>query len=324
MYGFGDEDEKERQRRIAQGAGPGHMKLGNHWIDIRAISPIGTMMLAGASAFRAQSKELSGENTRADAYLRLFSTLVTDGLPMARTADEFLNPKQAQSYAKRLIGAGSLVPAIVSEAAAVQDKVQREQKGEGLKESIKKEVQARLPKTPLNPNFNRQTLPAKTDVFGRELQQPLGFDPFNTKQDTTNAVTQEAAKTGWSMTPPKRDTKKGESVADFQARKKQTQVLIDRVFTELVNDTKYPSTAPVEERKEILDDSAALARRAIKTGEKVSDAELQEIVNLTLDKWKQRADVEKDKTLTPQQKKQYKNRISSKYSQIIKAGLSDE
>jgi hypothetical protein len=150
------------------------------------------------------------------------------------------------------------------------------------------------------------------------------MDPFATKRDTSNKVTQETAKTGWSMTPPKRDTKKGESISDFQDRKTRTQDLIDRVFNELVNNSKYPETATVEERKEILDDSAALARRAVKTGEKVSDAELQEIVNLTLDKWKQKAEIEKDNTLTTEQKKQFKTRIANKYSKVIKAGLSDD
>jgi hypothetical protein len=324
MYGFGDDDEKERQRRIAQGAGPGHMKLGDNWIDIRAISPIGTLMLAGASAYRAQTKELTGENTRTDAMLRLFSTLVSEGLPMARVADEFLNPKQAQSYAKRLIGAGSIVPAIVAEAAAIQDNVQRDQKGEDFKDSIKKEVQARLPKTPLNPEFNRQSLPAKTDAFGRELEQPFGMDPFSTKKDTTNKVTQETAKVGWSMTPPKRDTKKGETVSDFQKRKTATQNLIDRVFTELVDSSEYPSSATVEERKELLDDSASLARRAVKTGEKVSDAELDDIVNLVIDKWKARNEIEQDSRLSKEQKDKFKKEISSKYSRYIKGATADQ
>jgi hypothetical protein len=316
LNGMDDDDEKERQRRIAQGSGPGHLRIGDEWRDIRGLSPVGTLLLSGASAWRAFSKDMKDESKRFDAMLAVASSIVVDGLPLARAVTDFTNPKSGRSIAQSFIGAESSIPAIVAEYAAHRDEVQRETKGDSLGESIKKSVKARIP-------GKREELEPKTDVFGRELEQPSGFNPFSTKKNIDSKILKEAAEVGWSMTPPKRDTKNKESRTDFNKRKKKIQDLITKVFEGIVNDPSYDKKFTKEERKSILDESAGVARQTVKQGGTISNDELRDIVDAILSKAKDKAEVDRATDLDAEEKSKAKQGVATKYSKYISPATKD-
>jgi hypothetical protein len=310
LNGMDDDDEKERNRRIAEGSGPGHIKINGTWNDIRGISPVGTILLSGASAWRAMNKDMKDESKRFDAMLAVASSILVDGLPLARAASDYVNPKSGRSVLQRAIGAESVVPAIVSEYSAHRDTVQRNTKGDTLKESIKNSVKARIP-------GKREELPAKTDVFGRELEQPSGFNPLSTKTAKDDKVLKEASDVGWSMTPPKRDTKNKETAENFEKRKKKIEDLIYKVFDKVVKDPGYSSDFTKTERKGILDEAAGVARRTVKNEGKLTDNEIKDVVKAVLEKAKVEAGIDKDAKMDAKTKAKAKQSVSTQFSSFI-------
>lgn len=321
LLGADDDDEKERNRRQAMGAGAGHMKIAGYWHDIRALAPFSSILIAGATAYRAETKELKEENKRYQGFVNIVQGMVLDMLPGARNFNEALDTKNAGSFVERAVGMDSIIPTIVSEVAQAKDTVQRETKADTFLGGQLNRIKAKIPGL-------RETLPEKEDVFGRPLPQPIGFNPIASKKAINDKAVEEAASVGWSMAGVDRKTdkktKEKESVEKYEERKSKTQTLIKRAFDLAVVDKEYPKDEPKEDRKQIFDNLATYARQQVKKNRTISDEALKEIVGKVLEKRAKIEEFEDNPDYTEKKQKSKKSKISKKFNHKIEEISEDE
>lgn len=179
-------DPKEQQRWKAQGITPNSIHIGNKWISLNYLGPLGLLLNAGKSYHDAagagntgwtQALSSFGQNLAGQSFLSGFNSF----------ANALQDPKR---YANNLVNseAGSVVPAWANDLANALDPNQRQAAGPG------QTIQSRLPGV-------RNNLPVKTDVYGNDLPQRAGpasltVDPTRPSKDLggNNAVIQEVSR----------------------------------------------------------------------------------------------------------------------------------
>jgi hypothetical protein len=132
------------------------------------------------------------------------------------------------------------IPPVSTEIARLQDRQNisdvtgksRDTTGDTETQRSLNRIKSRLPKTPLNPQFNRQSLPPMTDVLGREKKDANPLYPFVPKPVKTDKVAQEIGRFGTPITRSlankeeketptqlrKRQIKEGQSMEDYLLR----------------------------------------------------------------------------------------------------------
>lgn len=234
------QSQGERNTEEAAGSGPGRMKLGNYWIDLRYLGPQAALLLAGANLYVGTTRKEGAVDKSAAAAQTVMSVL-TRGNPLmdsSMNAAESLSKGDIRGMMKTMVQPERLVPGVVGEAARFQDRptafsvsgTARDTTGNLLSENITNRVKEKLPKTFLNPNFNRQSLPVKTDVLGSPVQQPNPLYPLAPKSDQSAmnngargemlnrgmALTRSTAQDEESKTALKeRQTKEGQNMATY-------------------------------------------------------------------------------------------------------------
>jgi hypothetical protein len=153
-------DQKEQQRWKAEGITPNSVKIGNKWISLNYMGPVGLLFNAGNKMANSDSPNaLSkvavgvgglGQGLMGQSFLQGFSGF----------SDAINDPNRNMSkYAKSQVA--SIVPNIVNDAANVTDKYQRQADTTG---------QAIMNKIPIAREHNN----IKQDVYGNDLKQPGG------------------------------------------------------------------------------------------------------------------------------------------------------
>lgn len=318
LEGIEEEDEEKRRKREAKGAGAGHIKIGDRWYDIRQLSPVGTILLSGASVFGALQKDTKDPFVKVEQLMKFATSLVINGIPPARTAEEFANPRATNLF-QRVLSVDSVVPSFVNEIAQSMDSFQRERNAETVPGKILKSVQAKIPGL-------REKLPVKEDVLGRPIQQPFGQDPFASKRDVSTSATREAAEVDLNLTLPKQREKDGkkEPLEEFRVRREKTLDLIKRVVDASIENPDYPKSASKEDRKEVLKSGISYARKMVRKDEDVSDRELQAIVKSVLRGRKKIEEIEANPRMSPEVKKRAKQSVSQATGMRIKAATGDK
>lgn len=155
-------DQKEQERWKAEGITPNSIKIGDHWISLNYLGPIGLLFNAGkkmedagkegagapgqiASAFAGLGQGLMGQS-----FLQGFSSLSDTINDPARNGMTFLKSQ-----------VGSLVPAWSNDIANLTDSKQRQAN------NPIESAEARIPGV-------RHNLNPKLDAFGNDLNQPSG------------------------------------------------------------------------------------------------------------------------------------------------------
>ncbi len=169
-------DIPENNTEELNGTGPGKIKIGNVWVDGRYLGPAGSLVLIGATIAHGVDKR---KELRTSDVLKTIGHVVTEEAPAMRPATELLNDN-SRSILSRVVQPDSFVPPLSKEIAIAQDRKSpfsmegpaRSQTGDTEVERSINAVKAKLPKTPLNPNFNRQSLPERKDAFGTTINQP--------------------------------------------------------------------------------------------------------------------------------------------------------
>lgn len=155
-------DQKEQQRWKAEGIQPNSVKVGNKWISLNYLGPVGMLFGAGKDYQNAvargdngtaQAVAGFGKNLTGQSFLTGFSGFANAINDPQRSASKFINSQAA-----------SIVPSIVADIANSTDHMQRQA------DTIGQSIQARLPGA-------RNTLPVKQDVYGNPLTQRT--DPIN-------------------------------------------------------------------------------------------------------------------------------------------------
>lgn len=177
-------DPKEAARWKAEGITPNSLKIGNKWISLNYLGPVGLLFGAGqdyhdaaATGNDATLAALTGfgKNLTGQSFLTGFSGFADALNDPTRSAKTFLNSE-----------ASSVVPTWANDLANITDKYQRQTN------TVGQAVESRLPGL-------RNTLPVKEDVYGNKLTQrtsPLNLlaNPLKPSDINSNPVMAEVSR----------------------------------------------------------------------------------------------------------------------------------
>lgn len=174
-------DQKEQQRWKAEGITANSVKLGNTWVSLNYLGPLGLLFGAGRNLEKAKSESAASKAGRAVAGLGqgLLAQSFLTGLTGFN--DALQDPERsAKSYLNSQ--AGSTVPAVLNDLGNLIDKYQRQ--ADTPLDAIKNRI----------PGL-RQTNKRKQDVYGNDLKQPSTglnvLNPFKPSDEITSATTAE-------------------------------------------------------------------------------------------------------------------------------------
>lgn len=175
---------KEAARWKAEGITPNSVKMGNKWVSLNYLGPVGLLFNAGhqmqtsqgssGSAKAGQALAGLGQGLMGQSFLQGFSGF----------SDAINNPQQsAKSYINS--EASSIVPGLSNDIANGTDKFQR------TSDTVPQAIKNRIPGA-------RESNPIKTDVYGNQLQQPSSalnvLNPLRPSNSLSNPVTSEVAR----------------------------------------------------------------------------------------------------------------------------------
>jgi hypothetical protein len=214
------------------------VRVGDHWLQIGSLAPVGTLLGIGASLYEASH----GQAQKPAEELAGTAGKVLLDQPLLKGTKEFTDALSEPGHLPDKAGriAGSFVPTIVSDAGAAIDKVQRQPRG------FVQQIQNRLP-------VFREKLPPKTDAFG----QPMGtrptdfFDPFLTRptRETESPLTTALTRLGVGITPPQK--RPNEKPVEYEARRAEVGRLFNQYGAELLDSAEWRD-ANDDERKAAL------------------------------------------------------------------------
>ncbi len=263
-------EKKERDLWEAEGKQPYSIKVGDQWLSTNYFQPAGNLLAAGAEYQNAINEGEDPETAYANALA---------GAGKAFTEQSFLKgvsgginaltdpTRSAEKFAEQT--AGSVVPNIVRTAARATDPVQREMNGIG------DAVTAGIPGL-------RQTLPAKTNIYGDEVPRRGSMideiiNPFKPSKDltATNPMTAELRSLqdqGEGITPTQatKSTFKdanGDSLLDDKQMLELNKKVAKQVSTEwkkVMEDPRYAMLS-AEDKKTVLTRANDTAYGAVKS-----------------------------------------------------------
>lgn len=271
-------DQKERDLWDLEGKQPNSIKVGDKWISLNYMQPMGSLFAAGANYSKART---DGKDPGA-AYSSALA-----GASKAFTEQSFLKgvsgglqaladpQRAAEKFAENT--AGSVVPNFIRSAARSSDPSNREQDGMG------ESVIAGIPGL-------RQTLPEKTDIFGDVIPRKTGavssfinpLRPSDVRPSTdlnSELRRLQDADEGVTATKIIKDAL-GEGTELNRDQQLELKNLVGQqlktAWTETIKDGRYPALSDGDKRRtleKIKDDIGAVIRGQYgqKTGIKVMD-----------------------------------------------------
>jgi hypothetical protein len=238
----GTVEESSAQRAVSRAAGKraGAIRIGDQWMGIETLSPVGNTMVVGATMFREGIKpaELM---TKLPTVGAVAGKTVTEQ-PVLTGLEDFLRAvkspvrsgqRLAESYA------GSFVPTIVSDIGTLIDPAQAlRTTTRGDVSSIRGLTEAVARRLPVV----RQFLPFQRDVFWDPVRtRPTGFfDPFLTTPATKDVGKAEVDRLRIGISYPKQEPE-GESVETFAVRSQLYGRLLKGAVNAVATDRGYTS-----------------------------------------------------------------------------------
>lgn len=177
-------DPKERERWKAEGIQPNSIKLGDKWISLNYMGPLGLLFNAGNKMAGADKEGAGGTGQAAAALAGLGQGLIGQSFLQGFSgfSDAIKDPERnAMAFVRSEVG--SLIPSWSNDLANATDSKQRQTN------SALDAAATRIPGL-------RQTLNAKQDAFGNDLNQPDGglnaaTNPLKPSKDLSNDLTKE-------------------------------------------------------------------------------------------------------------------------------------
>lgn len=179
-------DPKEAQRWKAEGITPNSVKIGNKWISLNYLGPVGLLLGAGKDYHDGASKGDNGTVTALAGFGKNLS-----GQSFLSGFSGFANAlNDPGRYGSNLVSSegGSIIPSWSNDLANLLDKDQRQTNNVG------QTIQSRVP-------ILRNQLPIKNDVYGNPLNQrtnpiDLTVDPLRPSNELAgqNPVLTEVAR----------------------------------------------------------------------------------------------------------------------------------
>lgn len=251
MTGMSSDQEAQRERDELAGRPPAAIfdPLTNTWHQVGAFTPVGSLLAVGASFYKAQNG--GKEASPLESATKIGGDVVFEQ-PLLHTtkdiAEGMKQPKRLTSTAGRI--AGSFVPTMVSDVAAVMDDRQREARG------FTPQLQRRIP-------FLRESLPAAKDVFGQplEFRRTDFFDPTLTRtaRERTQPFERELVRLGVGVGPLKPRAR--ESADELNDRRAAFGEKYRDYGEMLIDDAAYQDAGPELQREALQVLSERLRRR---------------------------------------------------------------
>lgn len=242
MTGFFPTDQKTRQEWELTGRTEGSMRVGDTWVQVNRISPMGNLMTIGAALYQLEQEDvgLAEQIIRTGA---MPASAVYD-LPMVsgvRDIVEAIRPggEGAEAFtrgvaraAQGFIPAASLVRGI---ARGTDETVRQTRTGEGA--SVARSFLSGIPGA-------AQQLPARLTALGEPIRRqgglaqslftPVGISAAKTANDP---AVQEIERTG--AVPSPLTQRPGEDDAAFANRQRQVGTVIRRSIETIMTDPRY-------------------------------------------------------------------------------------
>ncbi len=161
MTGVTEEEKGLRDANEAAGRMYGSARFGDKWQRIDSLSPIGNILVLGATLER---EGVSRGNLPAVGFAAAKTVMEQPMLQgVSQVSEAISDPaRSASRYAAST--AGSFVPTAVADVAALTDNVRRDTRSQEFGESVKNALASRIPGL-------RTTLPPRVDVLGEEEPQ---------------------------------------------------------------------------------------------------------------------------------------------------------
>jgi hypothetical protein len=246
-------NQRERNRWETTGRQEGSLKIGDQWVEITRLSPVGNLLQIGAAlndiSKGGQNDALTQLLGAATAPARSVFDLPTvtglrDIIEAMRESGTVGGGEAIKRFGARV--ATSLVPgsALVRGIGYGMDPYMRETKAESPLQSALRRVQSSVPGA-------SQQLPIRYDPLGEPMRREGGFmqslvSPFPTSRVKTagTPVRAELERTGASVAPIER--RKGESDESFSQRKQVTGSLIGRALDAAIRAPGYQAISRME------------------------------------------------------------------------------
>ena len=282
--------ERERRQFELEGKRPQAIRVGDRWLSVAFLGPVGYTALLGG--YYQQAYEESGSKTQAmlSAVLALPATLVDQTFLQGakRVMDAMTDPGRFLPYYVGSL-AGSVVPTIVANAARAEDQMQRSIQDVDPVQTVGNQILSRIP-------FARKVLPTKKDVFGNDVvreNNPVGImaDPTRSTPAMTSTLTEEMArmqKLGFRVTPTAEQNKIELLGKKILLSGKELNVLQEKVgmkleesFNRALDDPRYRKIDD-EGKKRMLENLQQNIKhveriRYLKQAGKISESEFREL-----------------------------------------------
>ena len=253
MTGFFPMDEKTRKEWELTGRTEGSMRVGDNWVQVNRLSPMGNLMTIGAALHQLEQEDPGvGETILRSAAMP--ASAVYD-LPMVsgvRDLIEAIRPggEGAEAFARGAARAAQgFVPGaslLRGVARGLDTSVRETKTGEGP--SLVRSTAAGIPGV-------AQALPERLTALGEPVRRaegrfgslvesllsPVGVSPVRT---ATDPVLREIERTQAVPTPLTQ--RKGESDTAFQNRQRTTGTAIRRVLENITRDQRYQAVQQMD------------------------------------------------------------------------------
>ncbi|KKN79007.1 hypothetical protein LCGC14_0344830 [marine sediment metagenome] len=161
LTGGGPANYSDRQNLLATGWRPYSIKIGDAYIQMQRLEPLGTVL--GLAADAAEFGASDDKTSKAIAIVKDNMTDKSFLYGLESFAKAFANPEQAGSIYYRQM-AGSIVPTFFSKVAQAVDPYQRVQEPLGAAAGVPDALAYRIP-------FVSRALPARTTALGEKAER---------------------------------------------------------------------------------------------------------------------------------------------------------
>lgn len=257
---YNRDDSKERELLGARGMSYGSVQIGEHNFDISSITPVAFLMLSGAAyanehnkykealakaeqeGDEAKIKKLINSSPTGASILKMTKALALQ-TPFVNTAiNDYEHSYSTTALVNTMIGANAVVPQIVGEIAKTKDRKERVIENTTIGSNLKDTVKSMIP-------YVRETLPAKYDMLGREMEAPYGLDPLKTEKIIQDPLLKEMDKYNIVISTPK----EGETAVEKNAAKGEKGKYFEPILRQVIENLDYSNT-PENQRGNTLQD----------------------------------------------------------------------
>lgn len=209
------ETERERELWKAEGRTANSVKVGDKWLSLQVLGPLGPMILSGAYFKKAMEETGSPTEAMFAAMAGTLSSFFES--TFLRGLDQFISAitdpaRSASGFAASYVS--SWIPTIINDIARATDSKERSTSADKLKDTIMNRIKSRLPGL-------RQSLEEQVDVLGADVNRLTGpgvrggvsqmLNPTRPSVDRSTPITEELRRltdAGFDASPTRLGVKK--------------------------------------------------------------------------------------------------------------------